>query len=204
MSSEAFVTLATNDGYALGALVVAESLRKVGTQRSLVVLISNVSDLIRRTLATSFDEVVVVEELNSNDSEHLSLLSRPELGVSFTKINCWLLEKYSKCVFLDADIVVLSNIDDLFQREEFSAAPDAGWPDCFNSGVFGYQPSKETFRQLVQFASEKQASFDGGDQGLLNAFFSNWRSSDISRHLPFTYNVTSNTFFICPSCNTIS
>ena len=30
MSSEAFVTLATNDGYALGALVVAQSLRKVG------------------------------------------------------------------------------------------------------------------------------------------------------------------------------
>jgi glycogenin glucosyltransferase len=196
MSSEAFVTLATNDGYALGALVVAESLRKVGTKRRLVVLISNnVSDLLRRTLGTSFDEVVVVEELNSNDSEHLSLLARPELGVTFTKINCWLLEKYSKCVFLDADVVVLQDIDDLFQREEFSAAPDAGWPDCFNSGVFVYQPSKETFRQLVQFASEKQASFDGGDQGLLNAFFSNWRSSDISRHLPFTYNVTSNTFY---------
>jgi len=26
-------------------------------------------------------------------------------------------------------------------------------------------------------------------------FFSNWRSSDISRHLPFTYNVTANTFY---------
>jgi glycogenin glucosyltransferase len=48
MSTEAFVTLATNDGYALGALVVAQSLRKVGTQHPLVVLISkNVSDLIR-------------------------------------------------------------------------------------------------------------------------------------------------------------
>ncbi len=48
MSSEAFVTLATNDGYALGALVVAQSLRKVGTQRRLVVLISkNLSNLLR-------------------------------------------------------------------------------------------------------------------------------------------------------------
>jgi glycogenin glucosyltransferase len=196
MSSEAFVTLATNDGYALGALVVAQSLRKVGTQRSLVVLISKtLSDLLKRTLATTFDEVILVEELNSNDSEHLNLLSRPELGVTFTKINCWLLEKYSKCVFLDADVVVLQPIDDLFEREEFSAAPDAGWPDCFNSGVFVYQPSKETFNKLAQFASQQNASFDGGDQGLLNAFFSNWRSSDISRHLPFTYNVTSNTFY---------
>jgi glycogenin glucosyltransferase len=196
MSTEAFVTLATNDGYALGALVVAQSLRKVGTQHPLVVLISkNVSDLIRKTLETNFDEVVLVEELNSNDSEHLTLLSRPELGVTFTKINCWLLEKYSKCVFLDADVLVLHNIDDLFQREEFSAAPDAGWPDCFNSGVFVYQPSKETYNKLVQFANQQNSSFDGGDQGLLNAFFSNWRSSDISRHLPFVYNVTSNTFY---------
>jgi glycogenin glucosyltransferase len=122
-----------------------------------------------------------------------------------------LLEKYSKCVFLDADCVVLREIDDLFQREEFSAAPDAGWPDCFNSGVFVFVPSKETYRKLAQFASQQDASFDGigisschfnfifiilgGDQGLLNAFFSSWRSQDISRHLPFTYNVTSNTFY---------
>jgi len=196
MSSEAFVTLATNDGYALGALVVAQSLRKVGTQRRLVVLVTkNLSDLLRQTLQKSFDEVVSVEELNSDDKEHLSLLSRPELGVSFTKINCWLLEKYSKCVFLDADVVVLRDIDDLFEREEFSAAHDAGWPDCFNSGVFVYRPSKETYTKLMQFASQQSASFDGGDQGLLNAFFSNWRSSDISRHLPFTYNVTANTFY---------
>jgi glycogenin glucosyltransferase len=48
MSSEAFVTLATNDGYALGALVLAQSIRKVGTKRRLVIMISNsLSDLIR-------------------------------------------------------------------------------------------------------------------------------------------------------------
>ena len=99
--------------------------------------------------------------MNSHDEEHLRLLSRPELGVTFTKINCWLLEKYSKCVFLDADIVVLQNIDDLFERDELSAASDAGWPDCFNSGVFVYKPSKETFRKLLQFASQQDSSFDG-------------------------------------------
>ena len=196
MSSEAFVTLATSDGYALGALVLAQSLRTVGTSRSLVVMISkNLSDLLRRALESTFDEVLLVEELNSNDAEHLRLLARPELGVTFTKLNCWLLEKYSKCVFLDADVFVLQSIDDLFEREEFSAAPDAGWPDCFNSGVFVYRPSKETYRKLIAFANEQNSSFDGGDQGLLNRFFASWRSEDISRHLPFTYNVTANAFY---------
>jgi glycogenin glucosyltransferase len=141
--------------------------------------------LFRQTLETSFDEVVVVDELNSNDKEHLHLLARPELGVTFTKINCWLLEKYSKCVFLDSDIVVLQNIDDLFEREEFSAAPDAGWPDCFNSGVFVYKPSKETFTKLTQFANEKNASFDGlfdfiGFFVFLN-ILSRWRSRSFKR-----------------------
>ena len=61
---------------------------------------------------------------------------------------------------------VLANIDDLFEREELSAAPDPGWPDCFNSGVFVYQPSVATYNQLLHMASE-QGSFDGGDQGCL-------------------------------------
>ena len=55
---------------------------------------------------------------------------------------------------------VLENIDDLFDREELSAAPDAGWPDCFNSGVFVFCPSLEMYRTLVHFALT-HGSFDG-------------------------------------------
>jgi len=35
----------------------------------------------------------------------------------------------------------------------------------------------------------------GGDQGLLNQFFSNWASQDIGRRLPFIYNVVSQQFY---------
>lgn len=31
----------------------------------------------------------------------------------------------------------------------------------------------------------------GGDQGLLNTFFSNWATTDIRKHLPFIYNLSS-------------
>ncbi|XP_078245252.1 glycogenin-1 isoform X5 [Pogona vitticeps] len=144
----------------------------------------------RKVLEKIFDEVKLVNVLDSGDSAHLALLKRPELGVTLTKLHCWELTQYSKCVFMDADTMVLSNIDELFEREELSAAPDPGWPDCFNSGVFVYRPSIETFNQLLQLATE-QGSFDGGDQGLLNAFFSNWATTDISKHLPFIYNLSS-------------
>lgn len=55
---------------------------------------------------------------------------------------------------------VLQNCDELFEREELSAAPDPGWPDCFNSGVFVFKPSENTFNQLLEFAKAK-GSFDG-------------------------------------------
>lgn len=55
---------------------------------------------------------------------------------------------------------VLSNIDELFDREELSAAPDPGWPDCFNSGVFVFRPSVETYTKLLDYCSE-HGSFDG-------------------------------------------
>ncbi|XP_078401196.1 glycogenin-2 isoform X2 [Cetorhinus maximus] len=190
VTDQAFVTLATNDVYCRGALVLCQSLRHHKTTRRIVALITpQVSSNMRRVLEHLFDEVIEVNVLDSGDSAHLALMTRPELGVTFTKIHCWCLVQYSKCAFMDADTLVCNNIDDLFEREELSAAPDPGWPDCFNTGVFVYRPSIETYNQLLQFATEN-GSFDGGDQGLLNSFFSSWATKDIHKHLPFIYNLS--------------
>ena len=62
-------------------------------------------------------------------------------------------------VILDIHQVV-QNIDDLFDREELSASPDAGWPDCFNSGVYVFVPSDQTYRNLLTMALSV-GSFDG-------------------------------------------
>ncbi|XP_071184042.1 glycogenin-1-like [Salvelinus alpinus] len=188
---QAFVTLATNDNYARGAMVLGKSLRNHKTTRKLVVMIgSHVSDPCKGVLHKIFDEVLLVDVLDSGDSAHLALMKRPDLGVTFTKLRCWTLTHYSKCVFMDADTLVVQNIDELFDREELSAAPDPGWPDCFNSGVFVFRPSDETYSKLLQYCTE-HGSFDGGDQGVLNGYFSNWATADISKHLPFIYNLSS-------------
>ena len=57
-------------------------------------------------LNSAFDEVVDVSLLDSKDKVNLSLMERPELGVTFTKLHCWRLVQYTKCVFLDADTMV--------------------------------------------------------------------------------------------------
>ncbi|CAL7939683.1 unnamed protein product [Xylocopa violacea] len=191
MGGYAWVTLATNDAYSLGALVLAHSLRRVGTKYELAVLITpGVTQTMREKLSAVFSLVMEVNVLDSKDEANLALLARPELGVTFTKLHCWRLTQYEKCVFLDADTLVIRNCDELFEREELSAAPDVGWPDCFNSGVFVYRPSQQTFASITTFAAAK-GSFDGGDQGLLNMYFSDWARKDISKHLPFIYNMCS-------------
>ena len=112
-SSQAWVTLATNDAYATGALVLAHSLVRAGTTRKKVVMVSGViKQELLDALNTVFDEVQDVALLDSLDSANLALLERPELGVTFTKLHCWNLIKYSKCVFLDADTLVCTFDDD--------------------------------------------------------------------------------------------
>lgn len=62
--------------------------------------------------------------------------------------------------FLGIPLQIVQNCDELFEREELSAAPDVGWPDCFNSGVFVFIPSADTYSRLISFAQER-GSFDG-------------------------------------------
>ncbi|KAM6893531.1 glycogenin-2 [Xenentodon cancila] len=189
-AAEAFVTLVASDSYCQGALVVARSLRRHGTARRIVVMVTpSISKQSRLALEGTFDDVVMVEAMDGKDQLRLSLLGRPELGATFAKIHCWTLTQFSKCVFLDADTLVLRNVDDLFERDELAAAPDPGWPDCFNSGVFVFRPSLQTHSRLLEHA-RLRGSFDGGDQGLLNSFFSSWPVEDISKRLPFVYNLS--------------
>ena len=64
------------------------------------------SEPMRLHLANVFNEVVDVNVLDSKDKINLALLERPELGITFTKLQCWSLVQYTKCVFLDADTLV--------------------------------------------------------------------------------------------------
>ncbi|KAK9765002.1 glycogenin glucosyltransferase [Basidiobolus ranarum] len=187
---DAYITLITNDAYSLGARVLAQTLRESATSKRIVCLYTPTVTLpVRKEMSVFFDELIAVEPIDSKDSENLHLLGRAELGITFTKIHLWRLTQYRKIVFLDADTLPLRNVDELFElKADFSACPDAGWPDCFNSGVFVCTPSQETYEELVHLAAT-EGSFDGGDQGLLNLYFNNWS------RISFTYNVTPNAFY---------
>jgi hypothetical protein len=59
---EAWVTLATNDSYALGGLVLANSLRRAKTTRKIVIMVSNgITEAMRSAAFTSTSPVKEVE-----------------------------------------------------------------------------------------------------------------------------------------------
>jgi len=76
-ASEAFVTLATNDVYGVGAMVLAFTLRQTQTKRDLVVMVTpEISTDMRDLLESAFDLVFEVWPINSNDFDNLCLLNR--------------------------------------------------------------------------------------------------------------------------------
>lgn len=111
-------------------------------------------------------------------------MDRPDLSSVFTKIALWRQTHFKRLVYIDSDVVALRAPDELFRREStFAAAPDVGWPDCFNSGVMAVTPNMGDYYGLLAMA-QRGISFDGADQGLFNMHFSNWD------RISFTYNCT--------------
>ena len=77
----------------------------------------------------------------------------PRFDKVFTKLRAWELVEFDKVVLLDADMVVLKTIDELFDRPELSAAPDFLLPDRFNSGTLVLEPSRHKLTRQPPFFS---------------------------------------------------
>ncbi|KAF1843120.1 glycosyltransferase family 8 protein [Cucurbitaria berberidis CBS 394.84] len=187
---DVYCTLLMSDSYLPGAAVLAHSLRDAGTTKKLAVLVT-LETLSADTLAqlkVLYDYLIPVERVRNANSANLYLMGRPDLAFAFTKIALWRQTQFRKVVYLDADVVALRALDELFNIDApFAAAPDIGWPDAFNSGVMVITPNMGEYWALQTMAATGD-SFDGADQGLLNQYFEHrpWQ------RLKFTYNCTPN------------
>ena len=179
-----------SDSYLPGAAVLAHSLRDAGTAYKLAVLVTleTLSADTITQLKLLYDYLIPVERIRTPNPANLYLMGRPDLTFAFTKIALWRQTQFRKIVYLDADVVALRALDELFAIDApFAAAPDIGWPDAFNSGVMVITPDMGEYWALQTMAATGD-SFDGADQGLLNQYFEHrpWQ------RLKFTYNCTPN------------
>eukprot|EP00750_Incisomonas_marina_P019116 INCI3221.3.p1 GENE.INCI3221.3~~INCI3221.3.p1 ORF type:complete len:246 (-),score=36.49 INCI3221.3:259-996(-) len=182
----AYCTLITSDSFLPGLQVMAFSLRASGTKVPLVILhTSALSDhSINKLKALPGCALRAVEDIpNPNADVHVE----GWVNSGYTKLHVWNLVQFEKVVYLDADTLVLENIDELFRRPAFSAAPDVFPPDKFNAGVMVIKPSRERFDDMMTKVPDLD-SHDGGDTGFLNSYYKGWFTTGAEHRLPFGYN----------------
>ena len=185
----AYVTLLCDEENAAGVYAAGFSLnqvRKSDHSDMVVIHDKNISQWTRQNLATIGFKTYIVEEPVPYPFKLTFSRLQMHKECRYNKLLLWTLVEYEKVVYFDTDMLFLQNTDQLFKLPELSAAPDSHPPDKFNSGIFVAEPKMRTFRRMID--NLHLPSYNVGDQGFLNEFFSNWFHDSTSRHLPYTFN----------------
>ncbi|WP_306117137.1 MULTISPECIES: glycosyltransferase [unclassified Roseitalea] len=213
MASNAFVTLVTNADYAGAAIALVRSLKLSGTKADLVVMhTGGVANADLAPLAGLGARLAPVDLLDTSP-EFNQRHARAKLHAdapftkgnkpvfhtpldNFAKLRLWQMVDYDSVVFLDADTLVVRNIDRLFAYPEFCAAPNVyeSLADFhrLNSGVFTARPSQATFEAMMARLDVADAFWRRTDQTFLETFFADWHG------LPVTFNMLQYVWFNLP------
>ena len=152
-------------GFEISVRVLGQSLRESKTVNEYVVLcVDDVPESTRRVLENDGWTVKSIERLFAHD----------RYNKHTTKVKLWLLEEYRRIVWLDADTIVVTNVDELFKCGKFCAVYRNS--DQFNSGVLVVKPSKTEFDSIVKSFTDidkKQLGHYRGDQQILNTYYEN-------------------------------
>ncbi|MDP3896247.1 MAG: glycosyltransferase [Mesorhizobium sp.] len=209
----AYASLVTNPDYAMGALALVRSLRLTGTKADLVVLHTGAVDTATLAPLAALGARLVPADLLPTSDAFNDRHARQNIHAqnpftkgrkpgfhtpldNFAKLRLWQLTNYERVVFLDADTLVLRNIDVLFSYPEFSAAPNVYETLAdfhrLNSGVFVAKPSAATFDAMLANLDAPGAWWPRTDQSFLAAFFPRWNG------LPVFFNMLQYVWFNLP------
>ncbi|KAM7278349.1 hypothetical protein ACFE04_005483 [Oxalis oulophora] len=182
---EAYATvLHSSEAYVCGAITLAQSLLKTNTKRDLILLLDNsISESKRQALASAGWKLRLIKRIRNPRAEKDTYNE-----YNYSKFRLWQLTDYDKVIFIDADIIVLRNLDLLFHFPQMSATGNDIW--LFNSGIMVIEPSNCTFKLLMKNRNEI-VSYNGGDQGFLNEVFVYWHR--LPRRVNFLKNFWANT-----------
>lgn len=209
----AYVTLVTNGDYAVGALALVRSLKLSDTGADIVVMYTGGATQEALGPLAALGARLYKAELLPTSSAFNARHARQEIHGrnpftkgkkpdfhtpldNFAKLRLWQLTEYDRIVFIDADALVVRNIDRLFAYPEFSAAPNVyeSLADFhrLNSGVFTARPSETTFAAMLKALDAPDAFWPRTDQTFLQAFFPDWHG------LPVFFNMLQYVWFNLP------
>jgi alpha-N-acetylglucosamine transferase len=207
-----YITLITNPDYLPGAIALARSLRMVDSAAPLTALVlRDLPELDQLEAAgctlLRVDPLPFSDEFrarHSREAQHKAAPftkgNKPDFHNplhNFVKLRLWELEQFEKVVFLDADTIVVQNIDRLFSFPEFVAAPNLyeSLEDFgrMNSGVFVAKPNRATFDHMLHTLDQPDTFWRRTDQTFLETYFPDWEG------LPYTYNTLQYVWFNLPA-----
>lgn len=182
-----YFTMASDD-FVIGAICLVKSLRRF-TQLPINVINLNLSDDNKKMLERCGASIYDVKELNSIYAKKQPWHTNPNFANNcFNKIHIWN-SGYSKAIYLDSDVLVIKNIDFLFNLDyDFAACPSflmsfdsktkqlqfADWTSkYFNAGVLFIKPNRDVFFDLIRNKDILFNKDDLSDQGFLNEYFKN-------------------------------
>ena len=206
-SDVTWLTVVVNDKFVVPALVLGHSLRTFSCQKNMIVFISEeVSTDAVKALQNVGWKTRLVEEMDCNwldakigGDRNSGLFGRPlghRIRGTHTRFHAWNYTEFSKIIYLDADLMLMTNIDELFKLpDDFAATPCArpGVIDlCFNAGLMVFTPDAKYYQEIMKLwweTTEKDTC--PHDQDLLTMYFvdaGNWKA------LPYAYNVRRHVF----------
>jgi glycogenin glucosyltransferase len=195
ISNYSFVSILTTDEYLDGVLVLKYSLESTQTRYPFVLLITpNVSKKVKEILIShdiNFITVQGIEGPRLVKEDHLK-----RWNYTYSKLNVFGLTQFDKLVYLDSDMLILQNIDELFDKPHMSAVmirgklPEFSSWNIFNSGLLVIEPSMEVFNDMISKIGQIEEVASPSDEDLLNAYYSDW-SGQGDLHLDNGYNIFS-------------
>ena len=193
-----YVTVLSTESYLLGVLCMYKSLKNTNTNVPLTVVVTdNISEDIIKILENEGISVVrkpkikitnIVNEQNK-DSKFMYWNN------TFDKLHIFELVQFEKIVYIDSDMLILNNIDELFSRENLSAVVAGNfypgneeWVKL-NSGLMVIEPKQgmlDSFMKILN--SEILKGKIIGDQNIIQEYIPEWENKK-ELHLDHKYNI---------------
>ncbi|KAE9598124.1 hypothetical protein Lal_00003963 [Lupinus albus] len=166
----AYVTiLHSSEAYVCGAIALAQSILKFNhLHHDLLLLVDHsITPKSIRGLKAAGWKIKKIEPILNPFAKNGSYNEW-----NYSKLRIWQLTMYDKIIFLDADVLIIKNIEMLFFYPQLSASLDDDHKR-FNSGFMIIEPSQCMFEKLMQ-KMNKVHSYNGSEQGFLNEVFTLW------------------------------
>ena len=178
----AYITLLSSENYLDAVLVLHESLKDVGSQYPLVCAVTkncNSTKLITRLMSENI-RIEWIDNLIYSDTVRKKYDGKAVLNTA-SKISLFSLVNYDKLCYIDADTMVVKNIDDVFDRLDGSMVkmPD---DDYGFTGLFVFSPRNHR----ADFYLHLLQNFDCFDGDLIGSLWFHTRTSS-EHHIDQNY-----------------